>query len=353
MNEVQTTAIKKIEIKHVATLGDQKYPTFELKAILSYLNQCGHGDFCAELLSALGLAESDLEHPFMDAHLALEALRLVLDRFDQPGLGCRIAQTYRLDQLGMIGTCLGYSNNLGDALSLTNSYYNLLGSFTDITNIVGETRLTNRLVNVADLPENIQRFLFELTVAGLIAVGQELSGTRVPVRSVRFAQKLSEHDVQVYRSIFQCEVVDQAKFDEWDLDLSFAELPVILPKPSLEKIIEDLQSLDQEWQSGKGLVDDIDDILQGSPGDYPDPAMVAHAMGVSGRTLRRKLNGVGITYSALMNKVRLQLVLDLLNDHDFSNDQIAETLGFSDTANFHHAFKKWTGKTPGFYRIKK
>ncbi len=353
MDKQRSDTDKSIEIKHVAALGDQKYPSFELRAIISYLNNLGHQTWCSNLLETLELTDRDLETPFLCAHKALKALELVLEAFDELGLGCHIAKTYRLNEFGTIGRCIKHSKTLGDALALTHNYYNLIGSFTDITNIIDEQRLTNRLVNVSDLPQNIQRFLFELTVAGLIAIGEELSGQRIPVRVIRFSQTLNDDQKALYQSLFQCPIEDASKFDEWDLDIKFATIPVSLPKASIEDMIQDLNTLDHEWSQGKGLVDDIDDILQGSPGDYPDPDMLAHAMGVSARTLRRKLNNVGTSYSALINKVRCQLVIDLITHHNLSNEGLAQALGFSDAANFHHAFKKWTGNTPNYYRLKR
>ena len=97
--------------------------------------------------------------------------------------------------------------------------------------------------------------------------------------------------------------------------------------------------------------DSINCILKGSKGDFPDPDMISHALGISSRTLRRRLNKMGTNFSALMDKVRCQLAINLIQHQDLSNERIAEELGYSDAVNFYHAFKKWTGRTPNYYRM--
>lgn len=78
---------------------------------------------------------------------------------------------------------------------------------------------------------------------------------------------------------------------------------------------------------------------------------VAKIMGMSGRTLRRRLAGLGTSYQAELDSVRKELALDCLASNQ-SMTRIAETLGFNDSSAFHKAFKRWTGMTPSEYRSK-
>jgi len=100
-------------------------------------------------------------------------------------------------------------------------------------------------------------------------------------------------------------------------------------------------------------VDNIDIILKCSGGDFPDPDMISNALGMSGRTMRRRLSKMGTSFTALIDKVRCQLAINLIQHQNLSNEALANELGYSDAANFYNAFKKWTGNTPSFYRINK
>jgi len=78
--------------------------------------------------------------------------------------------------------------------------------------------------------------------------------------------------------------------------------------------------------------------------------MCVKRLGRSSRTLRRKLEAEGSSYSGLLTDVRHALAVDYLNSTLLGINDIAAALGFSDAASFRHAFKRWTGKTPNEYR---
>ncbi len=55
-------------------------------------------------------------------------------------------------------------------------------------------------------------------------------------------------------------------------------------------------------------------------------------------------------FQALRDEVRCTLARDYLRDTQLSTEDIAAALGFGDAANFRHAFKRWTGESPGAVR---
>lgn len=99
-----------------------------------------------------------------------------------------------------------------------------------------------------------------------------------------------------------------------------------------------------------GLVEDIKQILRTSLSDHPNFDMIASAFNISGRTLRRQLSEAGTSFQKLLDNQRRQYAIDCLQTTDMRTEDIAEALGFSDVANFRHAFKKWVGLSPAVYR---
>ena len=67
-------------------------------------------------------------------------------------------------------------------------------------------------------------------------------------------------------------------------------------------------------------------------------------------TLKRRLAEAGTSFRALREAVLHERALRLLDDRSLSLDTIAGRLGYSDLANFSHAFKRWTGVSPGAFR---
>ncbi len=78
---------------------------------------------------------------------------------------------------------------------------------------------------------------------------------------------------------------------------------------------------------------------------------LAQDFGISVSALKRLLQQHHTSYSQLLDEVRNQLALSLLNQQDLSNRQLAQRLGYSDEHNFRRAFKRWTGAIPSAFRL--
>ncbi|MBU3069587.1 AraC family transcriptional regulator [Aestuariicella sp. G3-2] len=85
-------------------------------------------------------------------------------------------------------------------------------------------------------------------------------------------------------------------------------------------------------------------------GQEPDKARIADQLGVSQRTLQRKLAKEDTSYQEVLDKTRHQLALDYLQQPKLTITDTAYLLGFTEPSAFYRAFKKWHGMTPGRYR---
>jgi AraC-like DNA-binding protein len=79
---------------------------------------------------------------------------------------------------------------------------------------------------------------------------------------------------------------------------------------------------------------------------------VARSLGMSDRTLQRRLEGEGTSFLEIQDAVREARARELLRDLDLPLLDVADQLGFSDLATFSRAFKRWTGHPPGMFRRK-
>ena len=78
----------------------------------------------------------------------------------------------------------------------------------------------------------------------------------------------------------------------------------------------------------------------------------AEMAGMAVRTLQRKLSVKGLAYSDLVDRVRFQNARMFLSENDLKMAEISLALGYSDPANFSHAFNRWSGISPSQYRTK-
>lgn len=76
----------------------------------------------------------------------------------------------------------------------------------------------------------------------------------------------------------------------------------------------------------------------------------ARLLCMSVSTLKRRLADRNTSFRALRESASRERALLLLADKSLSLESIANALGYSDRANFSHAFKRWTGMAPGAFR---
>lgn len=85
-------------------------------------------------------------------------------------------------------------------------------------------------------------------------------------------------------------------------------------------------------------------------GGYPKADWVADKLGLSRRSMQRKLQASGTSFAALVETLMEDRACDLLMSSNRSVTSIAHDLGYSDTAHFTRAFRRWTGMTPSDFR---
>jgi len=80
--------------------------------------------------------------------------------------------------------------------------------------------------------------------------------------------------------------------------------------------------------------------------------MISDMGGTSIRTLQRRLGESGLSYHELIDRVRFEAALPMLEDPRMKLSEIASRLGYSDAANFTRAFRRWTATSPSEFRLK-
>jgi AraC-like DNA-binding protein len=76
----------------------------------------------------------------------------------------------------------------------------------------------------------------------------------------------------------------------------------------------------------------------------------ARHLGMTARTLQRRLREEGTSFHAVLDDVRRDVALAQMRARRQSIDELAFVLGFEKSSSFHRAFKRWTGLTPGEFR---
>ena len=93
------------------------------------------------------------------------------------------------------------------------------------------------------------------------------------------------------------------------------------------------------------------EFLRGSKGPTPSVEEAARHLGLSKRTLNRRLAEQNLNFSLILDQSRRQRAEKLLLMHEgMSIEAIGELLGYAETASFTRAFKRWNGTAPLRFR---
>jgi AraC-like DNA-binding protein len=136
-------------------------------------------------------------------------------------------------------------------------------------------------------------------------------------------------------------------------DQLYLDLCVIQQEPTVNRILHQ-QAERQKGQlaeSAGSFLAKLERLLGTHLGNSEvSLAALAAEMQISPRTLQHRLEDTGSSFRAVVERVRKSQAIGYLNDSRLSLMQISLMLGFANQTSFHHAFKRWTGQSPGEFR---
>lgn len=192
----------------------------------------------------------------------------------------------------------------------------------------------------------------DLVVATMVVIGCALAGGDMGVRALVFCHP-EPPDISEYRRAFGDVALhfgalrNEVHFDVLKLD---CRLNTAYPRyrERVEKLAEQqLSRLVRGETMREQVVAQLEQRLGEATVTIED---IAHGFNMTSRTLQRRLRAEAITFGELRDGVRHAAACRLLAQPGMDMDTLAQRLGFSDTANFYHAFRRWEGRTPGDYR---
>lgn len=155
-----------------------------------------------------------------------------------------------------------------------------------------------------------------------------------------------------YTNIFGVDV----HFNQSANGLRIREDKLDLPLPQaneqlLQMLLDHATKLMSEMTQNQRMTDQVKNLLRLMLKQQPPSSeVIAEKLGVSSRTLQRKLAEEGTHYKDVLNDLRLELAVYFLKNTDLSLENIAYELGYRESRSFYRSFKQWTGCTAGSYR---
>ena len=277
-------------------------------------------------------------------------LEIAAAEIGDPLLGLHVAAEIDLRDIGLLFYLAASSKTVSEALEYLAQYAATTNEEIrlEISRAQEETVLTFRHVLSTDDP---RRQHSELVALAFNRVLHKLTNRDFSPLRIKFAHARASELKEVHRML-RCPVEFAQPVDGWVLPQRVMELPVISEDTRLLQILkahgDNLLAGRRTATSMRGLVEaQLHGVLSNG---RVQAAVIARQLGMSERSLRRHLAQEGATFTEILDCLRNRLALRYLQDRRVSLQQIAWLLGYSEIGAFSHAFKRWTGNSPGQIR---
>ncbi len=306
-------------------------------------------------LDAATLFERAGVDPGADRYLTLDQLdRLLGTVFRDAGdplFGLRAGRHHDYRRLQLLGRLMAAAATLEQALALLFRYKDLVVPYLAFRLERGEHHCTLAITGGEGLSFARDPAHDDLVLASLVAVGRSLLGGRMPVHRVLFRRPAPDQRDE-YDAFFQCPLRFAAPNNA--IEFSPALLGQTLPGASAHRrarLEGAAGRLLLDLSRAGGVAGQVLDRLRGGLGQGGlTVERVAADLNMTARTLQRRLRDEGVQFARLRDQVRMEYACRRLREAGCDMQDLALYLGFSDTANFYHAFKRWKGCAPGEYR---
>lgn len=323
---------------------------FYVKHLMSNLTQRGVDVSSFKPKGLWGLKITSLNVPLSDFLGLCELAKIELG---EPLFSLQVAADTLPPSHGVLGLLLQSCNTMGEAIKLGYKFQYLtrtahLSSLTFDGNFV-----TSRL-DTAGEDDNIIAPFVEYCHGNLFSIASHLTGH---METIQAEQVHFKHQPRApLKSYQQLLRTDNIKFGQTENQVIFSrklmDLPIYLSDSSTKnKLLDEANRQLREKSASNSLSEQVKQLLQQQEPFIPlSLEECAEKLNSSVSTIKRKLQEEDSSYRSLLDQVREELASHYLRSSELSVEQIATTVGFSNTAAFTRAFKRWTEQTPQQYR---
>ena len=309
-----------------------------------------HGLNPLPLLRTVGLSRSLLEDP--DQRVPVEPVVRLLEAAAQASgdehFGLRMAQTRQVADFGVVSLLISHQPTLRDALRATIEYRHLINDSLALQVEDAGSSVILREEVVSGLPA---RQANELAIGVLMRLCATVLGEGWRPASVNFTHS-APRDASLHRRFFGCPVVFDSEFNGLVCRAADLDAPNPAAAPALaryaQRFVDSLPHL-----SEPSLVQEVRKaIYLMLASGHASSAYVAQTLGLSVRTMQRRLDEAGVSFSTLLNEVRCELVQRYLENPRHSLVRVSQMLGYGSPSAFTRWFVGQFGEAPQRWRAR-
>lgn len=328
--------------------------------LAAYMKEQGRS--ADSILQLSGIRGRDLTDPDVRVPetASREAWRLAMSTTGDEAIGLHVAQWLPRGSLDLVEYAFRTSATLGDGLDRLARYGRLINDrLSGQVLRTGPGRGVRFVMGDADAkPLHPQRAEFAIALA--LRLAREATSLDLVPLEVTFAHA-APADLTEHRGFFRSPIHFSSGLNGMVFSDADGARVLRAADPALAAVIQRrldkaLATLDRHEgpataTASLSLAARVRALLLDRMGhDQESITSIGHEIGMSARTLSRRLAAEGTSFREIQDEVRHHMALALLGDPNVSIAEVAFFLGYAEPAPFHRSFKRWTGKTPQAHR---
>jgi AraC-like DNA-binding protein len=332
---------------------DEKvFQAHKIDILVSSLEAEGIG--ADQALHLVNLTASELTSPTTRVSLnqTIQCCRNAIRLSTDPYFAYHTGLKFHLSTYGMYGFAMLSSTNFRQTMTLIEKYSPLSTPIAEDTFEEEGNQCAWAIVPDSQSPVDavLYKFTVELYFGILTSLLRELMGLSFGPQALEVTYATDDLP-RPCPEVFGCLVVysqpeNRFLFDAKWLDGN-AELGNRITYLSALRLCDRLM---EDFQLSVGVVGKVREVLLLNLARRTRFEDVAVHMQMSPRTLRRKLREENRTFHEILDELRKHIATKYLSESDLTIEEIAFALGFNEAANFRHAFRRWTQRTPNELR---
>jgi AraC-like DNA-binding protein len=317
-------------------------------ARLAYARLRESGIQLAPLLSKAGLTVEQVDDHGVRVKVGsqIRFLELAAEALQDDSLGFHLALDFDLREIGLLYYVMASSETLADALSKAERYSGIVNEGISLRfSTAQETAITFSYVGVERRSDRQQ---IEFWLTSMVRICRQLTDRRLVPSRTRVIHHRTKTPAD-FRLFLGGEIEFGADVDELVFPAAVKLLPLVGADPHLNQLL--IKYCDEALPHRKANVATLRSGIENAiipllPHGMARAAEIARRLGMSHRTLARRLASEGLTLSVILDELRASLAGNYLKTGELPISQIAWLLGYREVSAFTHAFKRWTGMTP-------
>jgi AraC-like DNA-binding protein len=299
-------------------------------------------------LSRAGLTVEQIEdrETRLTVRSQIKFLELGAHALEDDALGFHLAKDFDLREIGLLYYVLSSSETLADALHRAERYSRIANEGISLR--FRAERLPAITFSYVGVRRGSDRQQIEFWLTALVRICRQLTNRQLVPSRIRLVHRRKTTPPD-FRSFLGREITFGASVDEVVFSEPVQSMPIVSADRHLNELLTKYceDALAQRGADSATLRSDLERAIAPLlPHGTARAGEVARRLGMSHRTLARRLSSEGLTFSGILEDMKADLARHYLKDEKMQITKIAWLLGYREVSAFTHAFKRWTGTAP-------